>query len=381
MAIATTNTAAGNTRRVFTIEAGTPSVMFVDAPSKIAMTADCEQRNRAAFFSLKSTRLGVACLMCYSMTAMALMRTNLAVALVCMVNSSVLLEQNSQLFPQESLNNSLDRSQDDFVSRGRERTCQLAPEVQSEYNGELNWTSTQISLIFSAIFWGGLVTGVFSGWLADRYGPKNILLAACVVHVIGSFLTPTIAVRVGFYGMVGIRFIMGLGQGVTIPCMGALIARWFPSAERSTAIAIYTTGNQLGTMIANPVGAFLCGTESFLGGWPAIFYVFGTIGVVWCVCWSSTVSNSPENNRLISNNELMYLQQELKSQSLQNRKVATQHVPWAKMFRSGPILAQMTMNAAAACFMSVYQSYLPIYFMQVLALNLKQVNQRNTKLP
>uniref|UniRef100_A0A914X0S2 Major facilitator superfamily (MFS) profile domain-containing protein n=1 Tax=Plectus sambesii TaxID=2011161 RepID=A0A914X0S2_9BILA len=315
---------------------------------------------------------------------MALMRTNLAVALVCMVNSSVLLEQNSsQLSPNETLNSSFNRSQNDSATGEREHACLLAPDEDNEYNGELNWTPTQISLIFSAVSWGGLLTGFFSGWVADRYGPKNILLAACVVHVIGSFLTPTIAVRVGFYGMVGIRFIMGLGQGVIIPCMGALIARWFPSTERSTAIAIYTTGKELGTMIANPVGAFLCGTESFFGGWPAIFYVFGkcllshvnraanitllfvgTIGVVWCICWLPIVSNSPENNRLISKKELMYLQQELKSQSLQNRKVATQHVPWAKMFRSGPILAQVMMNGAAACFMGVYQSYLPTYFMQ-----------------
>jgi hypothetical protein len=164
--------------------------------------------------------------MCYSVAALALMRTNLAVALVCMVNSSAVYELDGARPPDDSFNRS-----HHSTTRGNDHSCQLAADERNEYNvstvlldrwtptelksrlqGELIWTSRQISFIFSAIFWGGLLTGIFSGWLADRYGPKNILLVACFVHVLGSFLTPIVAMHTGFYGMIITRFIMGLGQ-------------------------------------------------------------------------------------------------------------------------------------------------------------------------
>jgi ACS family sodium-dependent inorganic phosphate cotransporter-like MFS transporter 5 len=70
-------------------------------------------------------------------------------------------------------------------------------------------------------------------------------------------------------------------QGVSIPCMGSLMARWYPANERSTVIAIYTSGNQFGSMIAYPIGAFLCRSHTFMGGWPAIFYVFGMFYIIY----------------------------------------------------------------------------------------------------
>ncbi len=62
------------------------------------------------------------------------------------------------------------------------------------------------------MFWGGLCTGIFSGWAADRYGPKLLLLIATVIHVIGSMISPIAAVHTGYIGLTIVRFIMGFGQ-------------------------------------------------------------------------------------------------------------------------------------------------------------------------
>lgn len=57
--------------------------------------------------------------------------------------------------------------------------------------------------------------------------------------------TPCISREVGITGVIIIRFLMGCGQGVLAPCMNVLIACWFPLSEKSTAVALATTGNQV----------------------------------------------------------------------------------------------------------------------------------------
>ena len=58
-------------------------------------------------------------------------------------------------------------------------------------------------------------------------------------------------------------------QGFILPANNAILANWFPSAERSTAISLFTTCNQMAGAGGNPVAASLC-ASSF--GWPSIFY-------------------------------------------------------------------------------------------------------------
>ncbi|KAA0202884.1 hypothetical protein HAZT_HAZT002356 [Hyalella azteca] len=47
--------------------------------------------------------------------------------------------------------------------------------------------------------------------------------------------------------------------------------------------------------------------SSFLGGWPSVFYVFGSLGVVWSVFWFPLVYDNPAQHPRISKHELEYL--------------------------------------------------------------------------
>ncbi|KAK6048895.1 hypothetical protein COOONC_13600, partial [Cooperia oncophora] len=84
--------------------------------------------------------------------------------------------------------------------------------------------------------------------------------------------------------MVILRFVMGFGQGLLWPCMSVLVSHWFPPTEKSTALAIATTGNQLSVVIAMFATAELCQVP-FMGGWPMAFHVYGILGVLLCILW------------------------------------------------------------------------------------------------
>lgn len=74
--------------------------------------------------------------------------------------------------------------------------------------------------------------------------------------------------------------------------MSVLISEWFDVHEKSTALAIATTGNQLSVMIAMFATASLCQTSLF-GGWPSAFYLYGLLGLVLSVLWQLIVRDRP----------------------------------------------------------------------------------------
>ena len=65
-------------------------------------------------------------------------------------------------------------------------------------------------------------------------------------------------------------------QGVTFPAMHAILGRWAPPVERSFLVSLCYAGSQMGTVLAQPISGLLC-DSTFLGGWPAVFYVFGKV--------------------------------------------------------------------------------------------------------
>nr|CAD7408743.1 unnamed protein product [Timema cristinae] len=107
--------------------------------------------------------------------------------------------------------------------------------------------------------------------------------------------------------LVELYFFQGILQGVTLPCINALWSRWAPPLERSQLATLALSGSYLGTAVSVPLsGAIADGI-----GWPAIFYVFGLLGLVWFVAWWMLVKECPERDPHISVEELKYIQNSL----------------------------------------------------------------------
>ncbi len=89
---------------------------------------------------------------------------------------------------------------------------------------------------------------------------------------------------------------MFLDQGITYPSIHAIWARWAPPLERSRLAAVAFSGSYVGTVIALPISGLLA---EYMG-WEWIFYVFGIVGLLWCLAWWWIIHDSPEEDRHIS---------------------------------------------------------------------------------
>uniref|UniRef100_UPI00358F7DEC sialin-like isoform X2 n=1 Tax=Myxine glutinosa TaxID=7769 RepID=UPI00358F7DEC len=240
------------------------------------------------------------------------LRVNLSVAMVVMVNHTSSSETtNSKVCPVPWHN----------VSQPA-----VAPK-----GPQYNWDSKTQGWILGAFFYGYIVTQIPGGYLADRYGGKLLFGLGITCTWLFTLLTP-IAAEMGVFYLILVRFLEGLGEGVTFPTMHAMWAKWAPPLERSQLISFSYAGSYFGTVVALPLSGVLADTL----GWPYIFYICGSVGVFWSLGWYLLAFDSPKKHPYISAIELKYIQSSLHSTQSSQKP---QRVPWLEMSRSGPVWA------------------------------------------
>lgn len=91
------------------------------------------------------------------------------------------------------------------------------------------------------------------GWLADRFGPRNVLalfiLAWSIFANMGAVHT--------FLLLVIFRFMCGLAQAGAYPTAAGIVSKWVPFSDRGKASSIIATGGRLGGFGAQVLTAYL----------------------------------------------------------------------------------------------------------------------------
>ncbi|PAV60937.1 hypothetical protein WR25_12108 isoform G [Diploscapter pachys] len=304
------------------------------------------------FFSLHSIRMWICLLLTTAMYICQSMNVSLGMSIVCMVNSTAYQSHNLT----EGTNSSL--------SIGKCQSALDDPEssINAGYDGDLLWSPAQQTLLFSASVYGSFITLFFSGYLADKFGPKFLVMGATSIFVFVSLLTP-LAANYSYKLFFVMRILMGLGDGFMFPCSGSLAGRWFPSTEKSTAAALYTSGRQIAASLASLIASNLCASSL---KWPSVFYLFGTLGCLFLIIWFIFVSNHPSSNKFICEAERQYLMANCNTTNKKN----TNKVPWRKMLTSLPLLSAVFCNFTFILQAAMMQNFLPMFLKENLGLPL-----------
>src|SRR6266545_2015958 len=93
---------------------------------------------------------------------------------------------------------------------------------------EFGWDRASLSgaAALSLLLLGAI--GPFWGWLADRWGPRRVILLGCVVLGIGTVLSSRIHYLWQIYLTAGVLMALGSG-GLTMSTGATVAARWFES--------------------------------------------------------------------------------------------------------------------------------------------------------
>jgi EmrB/QacA subfamily drug resistance transporter len=129
-----------------------------------------------------------------------------------------------------------------------------------------------------------------SGWVADRYGARNVFRIAIVVFTIGSVLCGQ-SDSLSF--LVCARILQGLGGAMMVPVGRLLLLRTAAKTELVAAMAWLTTPALLGPVVGPPLGGFIV---TYLD-WRWIFNINIPIGILGFVLVTKFIEDVREPPR------------------------------------------------------------------------------------
>ena len=166
---------------------------------------------------------------------------------------------------------------------------------------EFGWTRTQINLSLSFTAVGSFIAP-YLGYVMDRHGAKNILVASMALIVISYLLRPLMTELWHWYAL---SFIQYLGfSGASILPAGRLVGIWF-QRSRGRVMGITLMGNNFGGITFPPLTTLALGMSwhwAFinLSPWQGTYLLFGLIGILMTIYALVIVREFPTREQLRS---------------------------------------------------------------------------------
>jgi len=242
-----------------------------------------------------------------------------------------------------------------------------APVISKEFN----FDKLTMAAIFSAFVWAYALFQVPGGWLADRYGPRDVLTT---IVSYWSVMTAATATAAGAVSFVIVRFLFGVGEAGAFPGATRAMQVWYPPRERGFVQGITHSASRLGAAIAPPiVVTIMVGGQLDLPwldfsisvpalGWRAAFYICGALGIVWSLWWYLAYRNLPEHHAGVNRAELERIRGTDANGNVNPPRIETQaDVPWATLLRSPNMWAIMCAYFTYVYCLWIFLTWLPSY--------------------
>ncbi|XP_029035901.1 sialin-like [Osmia bicornis bicornis] len=234
--------------------------------------------------------------------------------------------------------------------------------VSVDIDGPFDWSTTEQGLVISIYFAGYLVGMAPSGYFADRFHTKSVLLICVVSNAVLTLLVPLTAnVLVLLYIL---RFLTGLMSAANLPVVNVLVAKWMIDEEKSMWIGIIYAGTSLGTVVS----IFSSGMILASIGWEAVFYIHGSLPLIWCVVFYFFFADNPESQKYITETERQLI---VSSYGHRAPGSSETQVPWKSIFTSVPFWALIYTNTFGNFGWYFLLTQLPLYMNKILRFDIK----------
>jgi MFS family permease len=152
----------------------------------------------------------------------------------------------------------------------RQVVFSLFPVIEKE----LHATPLQLGLIGTVFLWTYGLLSPFGGYLADRFGRVQVILASLAVWSVATWVTGHVD---SMSGMLWSRGLMGASEAFYLPAALALIADRHTAGTRSLATGIHQSGLYTGLVIGGAWGGWM-GEHA---GWRPVFSILGVVGICY----------------------------------------------------------------------------------------------------
>jgi DHA2 family multidrug resistance protein-like MFS transporter len=154
------------------------------------------------------------------------------------------------------------------------------PSMARDLNvSPLNMHSVIVSYVLTVA-----ITLPISGWLADRFGVRNIFFCAIVLFSIGSLLC---AFSTSLDQLVMARVVQGVGGAMMVPVGRLTVMKIVPREQYMSAMTFVTTPGQIGPLLGPALGGILVQYAS----WHWIFLINIPVGIIGAIATLTLMPN------------------------------------------------------------------------------------------
>ncbi len=236
------------------------------------------------------------------------------------------------------------------------------PAIRNEFG----FTDIQLGWVFSAFVLGYAFAQAPAGRLADKVGPRLILLFGVIWWaVFTSLITilPPVVSALAF--LIGLRFLLGVGEAVVYPASNCIVASWIPSTERGIANGFIFCGVGFGAGITPPLITYINAHH----GWRASFWCSSLLGLIAGIVWYWIARNHPAQHPSVTTQERRLIEAGIPAHSIED---GARKLSWSSIFTDRDILIVTFSYFAYGYVAYIFFSWFFIYLSEVRGLNLKQ---------
>jgi len=238
----------------------------------------------------------------------------------------------------------------------------VAKHVQEEYK----FSTETMGWILGAFSLGYAIFHIPGGWLADRFGPRKVLVGAILWFSIFAGLT-AIAPKLLILGSFGaawafaiVRFGLGTGEAAAMPVGNKVMAYWLGQKERGFGTSLFLSGVGAGGVAAPIVITWL--TKNWGWRWPFLLSaIFGATVAGACYLY---VTDRPEENPCVNPAELALIRGPTRS-ATPALPPAKAQVPWSKILSSPSIWGLMAGHFCLVYPVYIFVTWFFVYLVKV----------------
>jgi MFS family permease len=219
---------------------------------------------------------------------------------------------------------------------------------------ELGLDNGQLGLVLAAFGIPYALFQLFGGAIGDKFGPRlTLALSALIVCV----ATGWIGAAGGLLSLFGARLLLGIGEGAGFPTATRAMSAWTPQGRWGFAQGITHTFSRVG----NAMTALIIAGLIAMFSWRAAFFFLVPVTLVWGAIWYWYFRDDPRTHPAMTPDVLARL-------PVRARGAAKPIIPWMALARR---IAPVTIvDFCYGWFLTVFQTWIPNYFVQNFGLNL-----------
>lgn len=138
------------------------------------------------------------------------MRTNMSVAIVAMVNHTA-IGKDPDVLDDECFSPEQTPTLSGTIVNTTSTTTPVPDTYHDEHDGDFVWDTDLQAYILSSFFYGYVVTQIPFGILAKKYGSLYFLGVGMLINSVFGLLVP-VAANHSWWALIIVRFIQGLGE-------------------------------------------------------------------------------------------------------------------------------------------------------------------------